>query len=91
MAARPSGDEAVADAMEMAVLSTVHHPHIVQLYACLPGMVLADDGGRPSVSLPTKQHRCCLICTDHVSACMHAPVGSALRNFLVVVVVRVCV
>jgi hypothetical protein len=36
--------EAVSDAMEMAVLSSVQHPHIVQLYSCLIQMVQTNGG-----------------------------------------------
>jgi hypothetical protein len=51
MAARSSDGEAVSDAMEMAVLSTVQHPNIVQLYACLLGMVVAEDGEGGTISI----------------------------------------
>ncbi|KAI8469616.1 MAG: hypothetical protein J3K34DRAFT_521983 [Monoraphidium minutum] len=44
MNARRSDSEAVGDAMEMAVLSSVSHPNIVQVYSCLTDMVQADDG-----------------------------------------------
>jgi hypothetical protein len=39
MNARSTDSEAVSDAMEMAVLSTVNHPNIVQVYCCLTDMV----------------------------------------------------
>ncbi|KAI8475115.1 MAG: kinase-like domain-containing protein [Monoraphidium minutum] len=49
-----SGDErrAMQDATEMAVLSMVHHPNIVQLYAALTDMVQAGgpEGGGPGAS-----------------------------------------
>ncbi|KAI8471495.1 MAG: hypothetical protein J3K34DRAFT_468267, partial [Monoraphidium minutum] len=43
MHARVDDGEAVSDAMEIAVLSSVHHPNIVQLYSCLLGMALVED------------------------------------------------
>jgi len=43
MNARNSNSEAVSDAMEMAVLSSVQHPNIVQVYCCLTDMVLIED------------------------------------------------
>ncbi|KAI8469489.1 MAG: kinase-like domain-containing protein [Monoraphidium minutum] len=43
MNARSSNSEAVSDAMEMAVLSSVQHPNIVQVYACLTDMVAVED------------------------------------------------
>ncbi|KAI8462418.1 MAG: kinase-like domain-containing protein [Monoraphidium minutum] len=45
MNARESDSEAVSDAMEMAVLSTVNHPNIVQVYSCLTDMVEAPALG----------------------------------------------
>ena len=39
MNARHSDSEALGDAMEMAVLSSVQHPNIVSVYACLTDMV----------------------------------------------------
>ncbi|KIZ05851.1 putative serine/threonine-protein kinase pats1 [Monoraphidium neglectum] len=49
MNARASDMEAVSDAMEMAVLSSVQHPNIVQVYCCLTDMieVKGDEGGSP--------------------------------------------
>jgi hypothetical protein len=48
MNARGSNSEAVSDAMEMAVLSSVQHPNIVQVYSCLTDMVrLADRERQP--------------------------------------------
>jgi hypothetical protein len=46
MNARASDMEAVSDAMEMAVLSSVQHPNIVQVYCCLTDMieVKGDEG-----------------------------------------------
>ncbi|KIY93525.1 hypothetical protein MNEG_14437 [Monoraphidium neglectum] len=52
MNARATDSEAVSDAMEMAVLSTVNHPNIVQVYSCLtdmveaPGLCGAAAGGK---------------------------------------------
>jgi serine/threonine protein kinase len=43
MNARRSDSEAVSDAMEMAVLSSVQHPNIVQVYSCLTDMVPEED------------------------------------------------
>ncbi|KIY98940.1 hypothetical protein MNEG_9020 [Monoraphidium neglectum] len=44
--------KAVAHAMEMAVLSSVQHPSIVQAYACLPDMArLPDDTRSPAPTL----------------------------------------
>jgi hypothetical protein len=37
--ARQSEREAMKDAVEMAVLSSVSHPNVVSLYACLNDMV----------------------------------------------------
>ncbi|KIZ04317.1 putative serine/threonine-protein kinase roco8 [Monoraphidium neglectum] len=42
--ARSCDFEAVPDVMEMAVLSSVQHPNIVQVYCCLTNMVAADAG-----------------------------------------------
>jgi hypothetical protein len=42
---RSTNSEAVPDAMEMAVLSSVRHPGVVQVYACLTDMVVADEAG----------------------------------------------
>jgi len=39
MNARNSDSEAVSDAMEMAVLSSIQHPNIVQVFSCLTDMV----------------------------------------------------
>ncbi|KAI8465288.1 MAG: kinase-like domain-containing protein [Monoraphidium minutum] len=50
MNARSSDGEAVSDAMEMAVLSSVQHPAIVQVYACLTDMVEVDEP--EALSLP---------------------------------------
>mgnify|MGYP001810809526 CR=1 FL=1 len=58
MNARTSNSEAVSDAMEMAVLSSVQHPNIVQVYACLTDMVAVED-------------RECLVLTRTVLACVH--------------------
>lgn len=41
--ARSTEREAMKDAVEMAVLSTVHHPNIVSVYACLTDMVEVGD------------------------------------------------
>ncbi|GBF94659.1 hypothetical protein Rsub_07395 [Raphidocelis subcapitata] len=54
--------EAVMDAVEMAVLSAVSHPHVVQVYACLTEMVeaggLAGSGSfadvRPAAPAPAR-------------------------------------
>ena len=42
--ARGGGGDAMMDAVEMAVLSAVSHPNIVQAYACLTDMVDAGAG-----------------------------------------------
>jgi hypothetical protein len=55
MDARRSNSEAVSDAMEMAVLSSVQHPNIVQVFCCLTDMVRLDDGEPP---LPLGVGRC---------------------------------
>jgi hypothetical protein len=44
MHARASDGEAMSDAMEMAVLSSITHPSIVQVYACLTDMVPISSG-----------------------------------------------
>jgi hypothetical protein len=44
---RNSDSDAVSDAMEMAVLSSVQHPNIVQVYSCLTDMVEAPAGAPP--------------------------------------------
>ncbi|KAI8468866.1 MAG: hypothetical protein J3K34DRAFT_515013 [Monoraphidium minutum] len=51
MDAREHEGEALTNAMEMAVLSSVQHPNIVQLYSCLLGMVAANEGDHVSTSL----------------------------------------
>lgn len=43
--ARSGEGEAVGDAMEMAVLSSVQHPNIVQVFSCLTDVV-EDAGAR---------------------------------------------
>lgn len=50
MHARSSDGEAVSDAMEMAVLSTLQHPNIVQVYSCLTDMVEAGPDPASPVS-----------------------------------------
>jgi hypothetical protein len=47
MNTRHSDSEAVSDAMEMAVLSSVQHPNIVQVYSCLTDMIEAPSGVLP--------------------------------------------
>ncbi|KAI8466889.1 MAG: hypothetical protein J3K34DRAFT_460676 [Monoraphidium minutum] len=49
--ARQSEREALKDAVEMAVLSTVNHPNIVQVYSCLTDMVEMPDNESMSASL----------------------------------------
>lgn len=44
MHARSTESEAVSDAMEMAVLSSVVHPNIVQVFSCLTDMVELPRG-----------------------------------------------
>jgi hypothetical protein len=39
---------AMQDAVEMAVLSMVHHPNIVQLYSCLTDMVEVQGEAKPA-------------------------------------------
>ncbi|KIY94397.1 Mitogen-activated protein kinase kinase kinase 9 [Monoraphidium neglectum] len=49
MQTRNDGAQALQDAVEMAVLSSVQHPNIVQVFACLTDMVKTTDnhfGGR---------------------------------------------
>ncbi|KAI8470520.1 MAG: kinase-like domain-containing protein [Monoraphidium minutum] len=49
---RSTEREAMGDAVEMAVLSSVQHPNIVKTYACLTDMVeAAPDGGSTSASI----------------------------------------
>jgi hypothetical protein len=43
MYARQHERQAMKDALEMAVLTTLSHPHIVQMYSCLTNMV--EDAG----------------------------------------------
>jgi hypothetical protein len=43
---RSTEQDAMQDAVEMAVLSTVGHPNIVQVFSCLTDMV--EAGGMPS-------------------------------------------
>ena len=43
--ARSCEREAMKDAVEMAVLSTVRHPNVVQVYSCMTEMVELADGG----------------------------------------------
>lgn len=46
MPARNNEREAMQDAVEMAVLSTVQHPNVVSMYSCLTDMVeAAGEGG----------------------------------------------
>jgi hypothetical protein len=42
---RGSEQEAMMDAVEMAVLSAVSHPHVIQVFSCLTEMV--EVGGAP--------------------------------------------
>jgi hypothetical protein len=42
--ARSSDGEAMSDAMEMAVLSSITHPNVVQVFACLTDMVPTSSG-----------------------------------------------
>jgi hypothetical protein len=44
MYARQHERHAMKDALEMAVLTTLSHPNIVQMYSCLTNMV-EDAGG----------------------------------------------
>ncbi|GBF90788.1 hypothetical protein Rsub_03089 [Raphidocelis subcapitata] len=49
MHARQTNAAALSDAMEMAVLSSVAHPGIVQVYSCLTDMVLCEGEGGSSI------------------------------------------
>ena len=51
MPARSSEREAMQDAVEMAVLSSVQHPNIVTVYACLTDMV--ETAGERTLRPPT--------------------------------------
>jgi len=53
MQTRKDEHEALKDAVEMAVLSMVHHPHIVHLYSCLTDMV----------EVPVTGAACCAVLT----------------------------
>jgi hypothetical protein len=58
--ARSCDFEAVPDVMEMAVLSSVQHPNIVQVYCCLTNMVAADAGDEPTAPThPPARTSCC--------------------------------
>jgi hypothetical protein len=46
MYARQHERQAMKDALEMAVLTTVSHPNIIQVYSCFTDMV-EDAGGDP--------------------------------------------
>jgi hypothetical protein len=45
MYARQHERQAMKDALEMAVLTTVSHPNIIQVYNCFTDMV--EDAGEP--------------------------------------------
>ena len=51
MYARQHERQAMKDALEMAVLTTLSHPHIVQMYSCLTNMVEDAGRSRPEVGL----------------------------------------
>jgi hypothetical protein len=55
---RSSDREAVSDAMEMAVLSTLQHPNIVQVYSCLTDMVEAPTSNGSNASHSTSASSC---------------------------------
>lgn len=68
MHARSSDSEVVSDAMEMAVLTSVQHPNIVAVYACLTDMVCApgaQDAAAPrrpvgaACPAPVRTADCC--------------------------------
>jgi hypothetical protein len=42
------------DAVEMAVLSSVQHPNIVQVYSCLTDMIEVLPGARPFGAVPIR-------------------------------------
>jgi hypothetical protein len=72
MNSRHSDSEAVSDAMEMAVLSSVQHPNIVQVYSCLTDMVEVPAGERdlrPSAVAHTG-------CTTHKAVTSTQPTGT---------------
>jgi hypothetical protein len=72
MHARSSNSEAVSDAMEMAVLSSVQHPNIVQVFSCLTDMVYIEDG-EPSPRANASQAP---FNTGQTTACMHGSKAS---------------
>lgn len=53
---RRTEQEALMDAIEMAVLSTVSHPHVVRAYACFTDMVEVTDAPQPGA--PRGEARC---------------------------------
>ncbi|KAI8467829.1 MAG: kinase-like domain-containing protein [Monoraphidium minutum] len=60
MPSRHDEAEAMRDTLEMAVLSSVAHPNVVQVYACLTNMVEAQEfgGGRSSGRLSGELRSC---------------------------------
>jgi hypothetical protein len=46
---RGTEQEAMMDAVEMAVLSAVSHPHIIQVFTCLTEMVEASGMPREAI------------------------------------------
>jgi hypothetical protein len=51
MPSRNSEREAMQDAVEMAVMSSVQHPNVVSVYSCLTDMVEAEAEVNSSLSL----------------------------------------
>lgn len=58
MYARQHERQAMKDALEMAVLTTVSHPNIIQVYSCFTDMV--EDAGAHSFQA---QHPVCSACS----------------------------
>jgi hypothetical protein len=51
MPSRNSEREAMQDAVEMAVMSSVQHPNVVSVYSCLTDMVECDPEPGSSLSI----------------------------------------
>lgn len=93
--ARSNEKEALKDAVEMAVLSTVHHPNIVQVFACLTDMVEVADNDSVSFSsggsgairpryrklLPGEEESAAAVCSIVVMEfCEHGTLRDAIKR-----------
>jgi hypothetical protein len=72
MQTRNDGAQALQDAVEMAVLSSVQHPNIVQVFACLTDMVKTTGAPRPQPQQPPpNRHQAAALPSHPLAARQH--------------------